>query len=273
MTLFGCSHGVNNKADSIADPQPNTASEVPTNTVEGDNNMPKSQASTDEFGYQLDEFTTQNGKRIVFHAIKHGSIRLQYDGMEFEIDPVINLNGKTTDYAAFPKADYILVTHEHYDHLDPEAIHALEKDGTTLITNQSCAGKLGKGVVMGNGDARDLSDHIHLEAVPAYNTTSGHEKFHPKGRDNGFILTLDGFRIYIAGDTEDIPEMADIKNIDIAFLPCNQPYTMTPKQLAKAVSMLQPKVVFPYHYGDTSMDEVRALLKDASTDLRIRDYQ
>lgn len=227
----------------------------------------------DEFGYQTDTFTTPSGKTLALHCIKHGSLRIQYDGLEFQVDPVLNLDDKVTDYSAFPDADYILVTHEHYDHLDPEAIKALEKDSTRLITNKPCAEQLGKGDILSNGDARTLRDDIRLDAVPAYNTTPGHEKFHPKSRDNGFILTLDGFRIYIAGDTEDIPEMADIRDIDVAFLPCNQPYTMTPAQLAKAAQMIKPKVLFPYHYGDTSMDEVTAALKDSNIDLRIRNYQ
>ena len=229
--------------------------------------------SRDALGYQLDTFNTPSGKLVAFHAIKHGSLRIQYDGLEFEIDPVITLNDKTTGYDASPDADYLLVTHEHYDHLDPDAIKALEKPETVLITNKSCAEQLKKGEIMSNGDSRALRDDIRLEAVPAYNTTPGHEQFHPKGRDNGFILTLDGFKIYIAGDTEDIPEMADIHDIDVAFLPCNQPYTMTPAQLAHAAQMINPKVLFPYHYGATSMDEVKAALKDTNIDVRIRDYQ
>ncbi len=237
-----------------------------------ENNMNKA-FTMDSFGFQTDEFDTKSGKKVAFHCIKHGSIRIQYDGLEFEIDPVIKLNDRVTDYASFPDADYILVTHEHFDHFDAEAIKALEKEGTRLITNQSCASKLGRGDVMANGDVRDLRDDIKLEAVPAYNTTPEHTQFHPKGRDNGFILTLDGFRIYIAGDTEDIPEMADIHDIDVAFLPCNQPYTMTVQQLVKASEILQPKVLFPYHYGETSMDEVSSAMKNNTIDLRIRNYQ
>ena len=243
------------------------------NNKEEDQAMPDKQAVPDAFGYMVDTFKTKSGKTVSLHCIKHGSLRLEYDGLEFEVDPVLNLNDKKTDYAAFPDADYILVTHEHFDHLDAEAIKALEKDQTVLITNQSCASKLGKGDVMSNGDVRSLRDDIQIEAVAAYNTTPGHEQFHPKGRDNGFVLTLDGFRIYIAGDTEDIPEMANIRDIDVAFLPCNQPYTMTVKQLVHAAEMLQPKVLFPYHYSDTSMDDVVAAMKDSRIDLRIRDYQ
>ena len=164
----------------------------------------------------------------------HASIRIEFDGKEIEIDPVIKIGDRVIEYKAFPKADYILVTHEHYDHLDTAAIRTLTKKETQLITNRHCADLLGYGTVMANGDRLTLNDEMTLEAVPAYNTSEGHLQFHPKGRDNGFILNLDGLRIYIAGDTEDIPEMADIKDIDVAFLPCNQPYTMTTDQLVHA---------------------------------------
>ena len=121
-----------------------------------------------------------------------------------------------------------------------------------------------------NGDKLQLVD-VSVEAVPAYNTTEGHTQFHPKGRDNGYILTIDGLRIYIAGDTEDIPEMSRVKNIDIAFLPCNQPYTMTPDQLVRAAKIIKPKVLFPYHYGQTDLSTIPVQLKDI--DVRIRHYE
>ena len=124
---------------------------------------------------------------------------------------------------------------------------------------------------MKNGERTQLEEDIEIEAVPAYNTTKGREQFHPKGRDNGYILTLDGLRIYIAGDTEDIPEMADIKDIDIAFLPCNQPYTMTPEQLVRAAKIIKPKVLFPYHYGDTDVSGIPVQLP--GIDVRIRHYE
>jgi L-ascorbate metabolism protein UlaG (beta-lactamase superfamily) len=126
---------------------------------------------------------------------------------------------------------------------------------------------------MANGETLRLTDDITVEAVPAYNTTEGHQQFHPKGRDNGFILTIDGLRIYIAGDTEDIPEMADIKEIDIAFLPCNQPYTMTTDQLVRAAKIIKPKVVFPYHYSQTDVSQLPAQLKDEGIEVRIRHYE
>jgi len=118
-----------------------------------------------------------------------------------------------------------------------------------------------------------LADDITIDAVPAYNTTPGKEKYHSKGRDNGFILTLDGFRVYISGDTEDIPEMRNIKNIDVAFLSTNQPYTMTPEQTARAAKTIKPKVLFPYHYSDTDIQKVTDLLKGTGIKVLIRNYQ
>ena len=129
-----------------------------------------------------------------------------------------------------PKADFVFVTHEHGDHFDKEAIKLLSKEGTQLIMNKRCADMYGPCGVLGNYQSATFDD-ITVDAVPAYNMTEGRTQFHPKGRDNGYILTIDGLRIYIAGDTEDIPEMSKVKNIDIAFLPCNQPYTMTTAQM------------------------------------------
>ena len=200
-------------------------------------------------------------------------MRIEFDGKEIQIDPVAKLGEKTIDYASVPKADYIFITHEHFDHLDTTAIKMLTGDNTQLITNQHGADILGYGTVMVNDDIFRLSDDFVVEAVPAYNTSEGHLQFHPKGRDNGYILTLDGLRIYIAGDTEDIPEMAELKDIDIAFLPCNQPYTMTVEQLINAARMVKPKVLFPYHYGQTDVSGIPSLLETDGIEVRIRHYE
>ncbi len=221
---------------------------------------------------QSDTFKTKSGKEITITAIKHASIRINFDGKEIEIDPVCGLQPKT-DYSQFPKADYIFVTHEHYDHCDAKAIRQLEKPSTVIITNANSVRIIGKGKVMRKGDRLQLSKDISVEAVPAYNITPGHLQYHPKGRDNGYILTLDDFRIYISGDTEDIPEMKDIKNIDVAFLSTNQPFTMTPAQTAKAAKTIKPKVLFPYHYSDTDVSKVKELLNGTGIDVRIRNYQ
>ena len=221
--------------------------------------------------YETDVFQTKSGKTVKFHALTHASIRIQYDGKEIEIDPVTKLGNKVIDYASMPKADYLLVTHEHFDHFNQDAIKLLTGQNTRFITNQRCADMYGSGEVMKNGDKLQIANDFTIEAVPAYNYTGGHTQFHPKGRDNGFVLTIDGLRIYIAGDTEDIPEMSAIKDIDIAFLPCNQPYTMTPDQLVKAAKVIKPKVVFPYHYGQTDISGIAAQLD--GIDVRIRHYE
>ena len=223
--------------------------------------------------YETDVFTTKSGKTVTFHALMHACIRIEYDGKEIEIDPVGKLGNRSVDYTAFPKADYIFVTHEHGDHFDKNAIQQLSADATVLIANERCAGMLGYDKSMKNGDKLEIADGFTVEAVPAYNTTEGHLQFHPKGRDNGYILTIDGLRVYIAGDTEDISEMAAIKDIDVAFLPCNQPYTMTVEQLVKAARVVKPTVLFPYHYGQTDVSTLPEQLKADGIDVRIRHYE
>ena len=222
---------------------------------------------------EVDLFTTASGTLVRIYCIKHGTLRISVGDKWIYVDPVTDKVPPVTDFSTLPKADLILLTHEHPDHLDANAISQLTKKDTKLITNSRCSDMLGgKGQVMKNGESATVGEW-NIEAVPAYNTSKDKEQFHPKGRDNGFVLTIDGFRIYIAGDTEDIDEMKNITDIDVAFLPCNQPFTMTPEQVAKAAKTIQPKVLFPYHYGNTDIRKVRTLLKDSSTDVRIRQYQ
>ncbi len=223
--------------------------------------------------YEIDEFKTKSGKTVKFHALMHASIRVEYNGKEIEIDPCAKLRDRTVDYTVMPKADYIFVTHEHGDHYDAQTIKLLSSESTQLIMNPRCVDMYGSGKMMRNGDKMQLSDDLMVEAVPAYNITEGHLQYHPKSRDNGYILTIDGLRIYVAGDTEDIPEMDNIKNIDIAFLPCNQPFTMTPEQLVSAAKIIKPKVLFPYHYGQTDVSTLPAKLKGEGIDVRIRHYE
>ena len=218
--------------------------------------------------YEVENFLTKGGKKVAITLIKHGSLEICYDGLSLQFDPVSGL-GKPTDYAAeFPKADYIFVTHEHGDHYDPTALDALQGEKTVLITNARCAEMRGAGKVMANGDTCTLRDDLRVDAVPAYNCTEGHTNFHPKGRDNGFVLTIDGLRIYIAGDTEDIPEMADIKDIDVAFFPVNQPYTMTVDQCVAAAKIVQPKVLIPYHFSQTDLSALPEQLPGITVLLR-----
>lgn len=231
----------------------------------------------------VDTFTTANQRstaegevnstNVYVHCIKHGSLSINIDDKWIYVDPVTDKVPPVTDYTTMPKADYILITHEHGDHLDAKAIEQLTKEGTTLIVNPRSSEILGgKGEVMRNGDNKEISTW-KVDAVPAYNTSADKQKFYPKGRDNGYVLTIEGLRIYIAGDTEPIPEMQNIKDIDVAFLPCNLPFTMTPEQLAEAAKTIRPKVLFPYHYGKTDIQQVVKLLEGSGIDVRIRQYQ
>ena len=221
---------------------------------------------------QTDTFKTKSGKDVTFTCIKHGTFQIEYDGRYFYVDPVTMLKPQT-DYTTMPRANYIFITHEHPDHFDRMALTQLVTTNTIVFTNSNVSQQFRNARVLQNGDSVTIGDDVTLKAVPAYNYSEGHTQFHPKGRDNGYILTIDGLRIYIAGDTEDIPEMADIHDIDIAFLPCNQPYTMTADQLAKAAKTIKPKVLFPYHYSDTPISKVKLLLGGTGIDVRIRNYQ
>lgn len=222
---------------------------------------------------EVDLFLTDKGSCIYSYCIKHGSVRLRIEDKWIYVDPVTDKVAPVTDYTSMPKADIILITHEHADHLDAKAIEQLTKEGTALILNPNSQNILGgKGEAMRNGDSKTVGQY-ELKAVPAYNNSPDKQQFHPKGRDNGYILSFEGLRIYLAGDTEDIPEMEQLKDIDVAFLPCNLPFTMTPEQLAKAAKVLKPRVLFPYHYGKTDIQQVTKLLDGSGIDVRIRQYQ
>ena len=211
--------------------------------------------------------TTQGDLTITF--IGHGSLMLSTGGKVIHVDPVT----QTADYAKLPKADVILITHEHADHLDLKAIGQIRGGQTQIVLTQTAAGKLPGGIVMKNGETRTVQG-FQVEAVPAYNLVhmrSPGVPFHPKGTGNGYIVTIGGKRIYIAGDTENTPEMKALKGIDIAFLPMNLPYTMTPDMVADAAKAFRPKVLYPYHYGNTDTLTIINLLKgEKGIDVRIR---
>jgi L-ascorbate metabolism protein UlaG (beta-lactamase superfamily) len=204
-----------------------------------------------------------------------GDLIIQFIGKEIHIDPYSHL----ADYATLPKADLILITHGHPDHLDSVAISKIEKNNTVLIFTQACKDAYtfnGKSIVMGNGDKLDVLG-IHIDAVPSYGIAAKRpdgQLFHPKGVGNGYILTIGGKRIYVAGDTENIPEMKTLGPVDIAFLPMNLPYTMTPEQMANAAQILHPKVLYPYHFGDSDVAKLVELLKDLpEIEIRIRNMK
>jgi L-ascorbate metabolism protein UlaG (beta-lactamase superfamily) len=201
--------------------------------------------------------------------IGHATLMLRHGGAVIHVDPV----GQYADYSALPKADLVLVTHEHFDHLDVRAIAAVSTASTVVIAASKCAGKIPGAVILRNGDSRAVRE-IRIEAVPAYNVL--HERapgspFHPKGDGNGYVLTLGKRKLYIAGDTENTRELKALRGIDIAFLPMNLPYTMTPEMVADGARAFRPRILYPYHFGDTDTESIRRLLaNDKDIEVRIR---
>ena len=222
--------------------------------------------------YKVETFKTKSGKDVNITLIKHATLAIDYQGYEIHVDAVPNYG---TDYSKFPKGDLILVTHEHGDHFNPETIELISKPNNLLFMNQRCFDRMNKGMVLRNGDTRNITKDISLKVAPAYNTTPDHLQFHPKGVGNGYVLNIDGLKIYIAGDTEDIPEMSNLKDeqIDVAFIPVNQPYTMTIEQLVRAAMIIKPKVLFPYHYGRTDVTSISRKLEGMGIDVKIRHYE
>ncbi|BCA79210.1 MBL fold metallo-hydrolase [Desulfuromonas sp. AOP6] len=215
---------------------------------------------------QTDTLPTSSGNlKITF--IGHGSLMLTYGDRVIHVDPYSIL----ADYAQLPKADLILVTHEHRDHLDGEAIRAVRKKDSRLIYTETCAGQLPGGEVMKNGDVAAF-EGVGIEAVPAYNLVHKRDNgqpYHPRGVGNGYVLTFGNTRVYIAGDTENIPEMQELKEVDVAFLPMNLPYTMTPEMVAAAARSFRPAILYPYHFGETDTAQLVELLKD-DRDIEVR---
>ncbi len=201
--------------------------------------------------------------------IGHGSLMFAFGGKVVQVDPV----GQYADYGKLPKADLILITHEHRDHLDPKAVAMLRQPATEIVLTQAAAGQVAGGLVMANGEVKTVVG-LKIEAVPAYNLVHKRESgepFHPKGQGNGYVITFGDKRVYVAGDTENTPEMKALKNIDIAFLPMNLPYTMTPEMVADAALAFKPKILYPYHFGKTDTAKLAALLKDhPEIEVRIR---
>jgi len=218
--------------------------------------------------FETDVIKTSAGDlKITF--IGHGTLMFEFGGKVIHVDPWTKL----ADYGTLPKANLVLVTHEHQDHLDLGALKKVRSDKTPCVLTEICTKKVEGGTVMHNGDTKTV-EGIKIEAVPAYNLVHKRDNgqpFHPKGQGNGYILTFGDKRVYVAGDTENTPEMKALKEIDIAFLPMNLPYTMTPEMVADAAKAFKPKILYPYHTGETDLGKITDLMKDApAIEVRIR---
>lgn len=221
--------------------------------------------------YPSDELTI-NGEKLKITFFAHASLAIEYMGKHIYLDPVSD----NADYEKLPKADIILVSHSHYDHFDMAAIENLQKvDSHILLDKTSAEGFVGECYTMLPGAVAQPFSDIKIEAVAAYNTSESQLQFHPKEREDcGYVVTLgDAVRIYMSGDSEPTEEMLAVKDIDIAFLAVNQPYTMKPEQAREAIKALKPKIFYPYHYGQveepTDVEALAESLKEVC-DVRIR---
>ena len=224
-----------------------------------------------------EEFKTSAGV-LKITPIQHGSLAIEAGGQVIEVDPAVSGFAAAPDFSRVPKADVVLITDIHEDHLDPASLAKVRKPGTMVMIPGAASSQVPDGVVMKNGETRKLTGKLAaftIEAVPMYNLKRGPapgQFFHDKGRGNGYIVTYGGLRVYLAGDTEDIPEMRALKNIDVAFVPMILPYTMSPEEAAEAVKTFHPKVVYPYHYGESDLKVFETALAGTGIDVRLRNW-
>jgi L-ascorbate metabolism protein UlaG (beta-lactamase superfamily) len=216
----------------------------------------------------VEEFKTKSGI-VKITPVRHASMLIEAGGKAIQVDPWSEGN-----FDGLPKADLILITDIHPDHLDKAAIDKVRKDATMFIAPAAVAKTITETKVLANGESTTW-DQWTIEAMPMYNLKRGPSAgkfYHDKGRGNGYILTYGGTRFYIAGDTEGIPEMRALKNIDVAFVPMNLPYTMTPEEAADAVRAFHPKVVYPYHYRGSDTEVFKKALDGTGIDVRLRNW-
>ncbi len=215
----------------------------------------------------MEEFKTKAGV-LKITPIQHASLMIEAGGQVIDVDP------SQGNYDGLPPADLILITDIHGDHMTPAVIAKVKKSGTTIIAPEAVAKTVTEATVIRNGETKTIGPWT-IEAIPMYNIKRGPSEgqlFHDKGRGNGYILTYGGMRIYIAGDTENIPEMRMLKNIDVAFIPMNLPYTMPPEEAAEAVRAFHPKIVYPYHYRGSDLKVFEKALEGSGVEVRIRDW-
>ncbi len=216
--------------------------------------------------FDKESLVTKDGHSLTIVFFQHATLALVWDETVVYVDPLTEY----ADYSRLPEADLVLVTHAHYDHFDQKAVRELAGPETVLVCSHEVGDMLSGTTPLSPGDGLEINPSLAVTAVAAYNTSLNHLQFHPKTRgDNGYIVQFDQTRIYIAGDTEVIPEMKTLGLVDIAFLPVNQPYTMTLEQAAEAARLINPGILFPYHTTDTDISKLPAMLADTPISVRI----
>ena len=218
-------------------------------------------------GAVADDIPTSAGT-VKMTPIQHASFMLEAGGKVIYVDPAQG------SFDGRPKADLILITDIHGDHMAPKIVASLQKPGTVILAPEAVAKTVTEARVIRNGETQQVGDW-KVEAIPMYNLKRGPSEgkfYHDKGRGNGYVLTYGGKRIYIAGDTEGVPEMRALKNIDVAFVCMNLPYTMTPEEAADAVRAFKPKVVYPYHHRGSDVKAFEKSLEGSGVEVRIRNW-
>src|SRR5581483_489338 len=210
-------------------------------------------------------FATSAGP-VKITPLYHASTLIEAGGKVIYLDPA-----KPAKFTGHPKADLILITDIHGDHMDPASISAISKSGTDIFAAPAVVETVKTAKPIANGESKTWQGWT-IEAIPAYNIQRGPapgKLFHDKGRGNGYVLTYGGTRFYFSGDTEGVPEMRALKNIDVAFVCMNLPYTMPPEEAADAVKAFHPKVVIPYHYRGSDLSIFKKKLEGTGIEVRL----
>jgi L-ascorbate metabolism protein UlaG (beta-lactamase superfamily) len=219
-------------------------------------------------GFAADTLATSAGE-VTITPVKHGTVLLNVAGKSWYVDP-----WSQADLSNLPKADVILITDVHGDHMDPAAIATLSKPSTVVVAPKAVAATVTAAKVLSNGESMVL-EGVKIDAIPMYNLERGPEPgklFHDKGRGNGYVLNIGGKRIYFSGDTEAVAEMRALEDIDVAFVCMNLPYTMPPDEAAAGVKAFQPKIVYPYHYRGSDLSLFESALKGEAIEVRLREW-
>lgn len=216
----------------------------------------------------VEEFAASGGT-VRITPVRHGSLMIEAGGQVVHVDPWSQGN-----YDGLPRADIILITDIHGDHLDRAMVEKLKKSGTVILGPEAVAKALEGVTVLRNGETTKVGAWT-IEAVPMYNLKRGPAEgkfYHDKGRGNGYVVSWGGMRFYISGDTEGVPEMRALQNIDVAFVCMNLPFTMPPEEAAEAVKAFRPKIVYPYHYRGSDLSVFEKALQGTGIEVRIRDW-
>jgi L-ascorbate metabolism protein UlaG (beta-lactamase superfamily) len=212
-------------------------------------------------------FDSSLGEVEVF-PVGHGSLRIEVNGLVIHVDPW----SEVADYSMQPDADLVLVTHTHQDHLDPAALEQVAAEDTVFVMDANSAAEFGgEATALANGETFEFQG-IVVTAVPAYNvarTRDDGSPYHARGAFNGYLLGIGDLRVHVTGDTECVPELADLGEVDVSFLPINLPFTMPPEEAAECYRTIAPTVAVPYHQGESDPQVVADLLADTEIDVRV----